>query len=146
MEICLNDVWGTVCDDGWSTADATVVCRQLGYSAQGQTQHHIFVLRFERNFDWIYCKRALTNIWLLLETDLIQLNMSIKIGVYSEMGMLLHEIMHSLQQIQLPSVMPTLVPALAQFTCMLLAALEVRQTLLTATKFAHKFTVCKATQ
>ena len=50
------------------------------------------------------------------------------------------------QQIQLLSVMPTLVLALAQSIFMLLAALGGRQTSLTALKFAHKLTVCGATQ
>ena len=50
VEICSNNVWGTVCHFGWGTADARVVCRQLGLSVAGKklinTIHHVLSLLF----------------------------------------------------------------------------------------------------
>ena len=35
VEICFDNLWGLVSQNEWSTADAEVTCRQLGYPSEG---------------------------------------------------------------------------------------------------------------
>ena len=35
VEMCSEGVWSPVCDYNWTVADATVVCRELGYKDSG---------------------------------------------------------------------------------------------------------------
>lgn len=53
LEICHNNLWGTVCDDFLGRPDNAVVCRQLGFGYSGNI-----------NFDKI--KQLLYNIMLNL--------------------------------------------------------------------------------
>ena len=35
VEVCLSGVWSSICGSEWSNDEATVVCRQLGYTSSG---------------------------------------------------------------------------------------------------------------
>ena len=48
LEICLNQAWGTVCDDFWDNNDAKVACRKLGFQPEG-TKKELLLIKF-----WIY--------------------------------------------------------------------------------------------
>ena len=35
LEVCMDKVWGTVCDISFNEEDAAAVCIQLGYTGEG---------------------------------------------------------------------------------------------------------------
>ncbi|XP_078382502.1 uncharacterized protein LOC144665191 isoform X2 [Oculina patagonica] len=64
VEVCLNGIWGTICDDHWDSNDANVACRQFGYSgvssqsgsaAYGQGTGPIFL-------DHVHCQGSETSL------------------------------------------------------------------------------------
>lgn len=40
VEVCVNNVWGRVCNDYWDNTDASVVCRMLNFTGNGIQLNH----------------------------------------------------------------------------------------------------------
>ena len=47
--VCYNNLWGMITENGWGDNDAAVVCRQLGYSGEGNNDVILIVNMYMSN-------------------------------------------------------------------------------------------------
>ena len=53
LEVYYNDEWGTVCDDGWGSSDATVACRQMGFGSVSVSDSSLFGFGASSQHIWL---------------------------------------------------------------------------------------------
>ncbi|XP_011669130.2 deleted in malignant brain tumors 1 protein [Strongylocentrotus purpuratus] len=64
VEVLYDGAWGTVCDDGWDSADADVVCRSLGFARASTYNHRAAFGQGSGNIvlSEVHCSSADTNL------------------------------------------------------------------------------------
>ena len=65
VEICLDGVWGTVCDDSWHITASEVVCRQIeiqsGYEILSESIVIAYVLEWSYTCNFMKAKLIIHN-------------------------------------------------------------------------------------
>ena len=72
MELYILGTWATIDDSSWTTADAQVVCRQLGHSTDGEL-YHVATITY-----WMKCKICHYSGLVLL----IRVTLASKVGAF----------------------------------------------------------------
>jgi hypothetical protein len=49
IKVCNGSQWGAICIDGWDHFDAAVVCRELGYTADGKLLYYNTSIHLQDN-------------------------------------------------------------------------------------------------
>ena len=73
VEVCINNQWGTVCDNSWSATDATTVCKQLEYAYTSSMIKLLLVAKI--NFLPPFQLENLT-VMLILAKELVQFSLT----------------------------------------------------------------------
>ena len=53
VEVCRDGQYGSVCNTGWGNPDASVVCRQLGFSLNGKSSKDDISHRILPSHGWV---------------------------------------------------------------------------------------------
>ena len=62
VEVCVNNMYGSVCADNWDNRDASVLCSQLGFSSNG-ISHRFLMVFFQMLSNCSRC--CCCDIWLV---------------------------------------------------------------------------------